>query len=385
MKYLQPFNLMFFCCFFLCFSCQNNREQEVSYPLLKVSTKVTNTSFFDLFEKAELICLETTDSSLIKKVTKIEYWDNSYYILDAELYSLFRFDETGKYWDRIAKVGNGPGEYLDICDFYLNKEKLRVDMLSPLSELYCYNLHTFSFEEKISFSKLLKSCWYLVGWTNARYITWSLPLYPEECAVNVIVPEKDSVVASYHSNQEWVLQTYCHPFYRDSKDNPYYFKPFENEVYGFSEEGMEVVYAWDFGKEGINLTDYKFPNSSDENKNKKDFSDTFNAGEISEAPFCFTRNNQTDRYYFSRLRFAHKIRKNLFYDKTTKDYMLFEKTTEGISFSDPIYFTDEYMLFAVEPNNIEMLLPVLSDTEKQKADKIEESDNPILVKCYFKK
>jgi len=65
--------------------------------------------------------------------------------------------------------------------------------------------------------------------------------------------------------------------------------------------------------------------------------------------------------------------------------MLFEKTTEGVSFSDPIYFTDEYMLFAVEPNNIEMLLPVLSDTEKQKADKIEESDNPILVKCYFKK
>ena len=375
---------MFFFCF-LYHSCQDNKEKEISYPLLKVSTEVTKTSFFDLFEDAELICLETVDSSLIKKVTKIESWDNSYYILDEELSSLFRFDETGKYKDRIAKVGNGPGEYLYIYDFYLNKEKQRVDMFSPLGEFFCYNLHTFAFEKKYSLPKPPKSCWYFTGWTNDRYIIWSLALYPEEYAVNVVIPEKDSVVASYHNNQNWVLQTYCYPFYQDSKDDPHYFKPFECEVYEFTERGVEIAYAWDFGKKGIDFTNYKFPNSPDENRNFKEFFDMFDTGEISEAPFCFEWNNQTDKYYFARLRFAHRVKKNLFYNKETKDYMLFEKTMEGVSFSDPIYFTDEYMLFAVEPDKVEMLIPVLSDTEKQKINKIEESDNPILVKCYFKK
>jgi hypothetical protein len=64
--------------------------------------------------------------------------------------------------------------------------------------------------------------------------------------------------------------------------------------------------------------------------------------------------------------------------------MLFEKTTEGILF-DPILFTDEYLLFSLNPENKEMIEPVLSEKEKEKLRYFEPTDNPWLVKCIFKK
>ena len=52
--------------FFILFSCTNTPTPDKDYPILKASLEETNTSLYDIFEKVEIIPLETIESSLIK-------------------------------------------------------------------------------------------------------------------------------------------------------------------------------------------------------------------------------------------------------------------------------------------------------------------------------
>ena len=116
-------------------SCTDTSSPK-GYPVLKASLKETNTSLFDLFEKVELIPLETTDSSLIKWTSKVRYHAGKYYVFDEAQSALFIFDDRGSYINKIHRIGQGPGEYEHIYDFCLDTICSRIDMLSPWGAVF---------------------------------------------------------------------------------------------------------------------------------------------------------------------------------------------------------------------------------------------------------
>jgi hypothetical protein len=67
-------------------------------------------------KNARYIPLETTEASLIGGITKLLYVDHQFYILDREGQNVTVFSDTGEYQYRIAKMGQGPGEYVGITD-----------------------------------------------------------------------------------------------------------------------------------------------------------------------------------------------------------------------------------------------------------------------------
>ena len=67
----------------------------------------------------DYIQLETTPSSLIARIEKIQTKEDKIYILDAMTRSILVFDISGKFIRRIATKGRGPGEYISITDFAL--------------------------------------------------------------------------------------------------------------------------------------------------------------------------------------------------------------------------------------------------------------------------
>lgn len=75
------------------------------------------------FSSIEFIPLETNDSCLLSDITKIIYKDSLYYISDATSSCIFIFSETGKFVKSIRRIGEGPGEYLSISDFDIDNEK----------------------------------------------------------------------------------------------------------------------------------------------------------------------------------------------------------------------------------------------------------------------
>jgi hypothetical protein len=62
------------------------------------------------------IPLETTEASLIGGISKLLYVDNRFYVLDTKGKCVAVFSDTGEYLYRVVRIGQGPGEYVDIKD-----------------------------------------------------------------------------------------------------------------------------------------------------------------------------------------------------------------------------------------------------------------------------
>jgi len=364
----------------------NDSINDVSV-ILKSSLEETKTSFFDLFERAELIPLETTDQSLIKSTRKVDCYDDTLYVFDDDLFAVFIFDGTGKYLNKVHKIGQGPGEYAYIYDFCVDGEKRTINMLSPLGVHYVYDFDT-QFVKSYNLPTPPDSHYRFGKFSEESYVYWSMIGPNGEYRnnnLNLVSLEQNKNLKHFGIKDHCHTQLYTSfPFY-NYKDSLFFMRPFSNDVYLLTEDSAMIAYSWNFGKEtmSIDVVNHKYPEHPDVNQANMEFYNMFDNGEVKEAQYCYVCQNQTDKYYYTRVRFAHNVRKNLFYDKSSNRTMFFEKVTEGISFN-PIYFSNEYLIFQIEPNQKDMLLPVLIDSEKAKLENIDEADNPILVKCYFK-
>jgi hypothetical protein len=70
-----------------------------------------------VFDSCRIVKLETTDEALVGNyIGKIKKTQDAYYIV-CDFNFLLKFDENGKFLQKIMKLGNGPGEYLAIRDY----------------------------------------------------------------------------------------------------------------------------------------------------------------------------------------------------------------------------------------------------------------------------
>ncbi|NQU80906.1 MAG: 6-bladed beta-propeller [Bacteroidetes bacterium] len=81
----------------------------------------------EYFKKGNLIKLETTNESLLKRIKKVRHFRNHLIIQSGK--SLYFFDTLGNYQYKIHNVGKGPGEYLAIRDFQIYKPDSIIEIL----------------------------------------------------------------------------------------------------------------------------------------------------------------------------------------------------------------------------------------------------------------
>lgn len=116
----------------LCISClsicckEEKREQsgkilQIDIPLQADETHLPADS---LFCGKEILALETTPDNLISKVDKLEMTNDRLYLLDEQQDMIFIFDRKGKYITKIADIGRGPAEYIEISDFHIDNDVL---------------------------------------------------------------------------------------------------------------------------------------------------------------------------------------------------------------------------------------------------------------------
>ncbi len=68
-------------------------------------------------ENIKIVSLETKDECLISQIDKIRIFKDEIYILDKMSNAVFIYGIDGKHHRTLFKVGNGPGEYLQLMDF----------------------------------------------------------------------------------------------------------------------------------------------------------------------------------------------------------------------------------------------------------------------------
>ena len=133
--------LCFFIVFFL--SCKKNvPNTDVESETSKIITLSSiEESFQDTtyFKKPKITVLETTDESLLtERIDRIITDDSLLFIFDGRLRQVFVFDITGKFINKIDRKGQGPNEYVQICDFTIDTDKKQIILSADIPSKLMY-------------------------------------------------------------------------------------------------------------------------------------------------------------------------------------------------------------------------------------------------------
>ena len=111
------------------YSCGNGKKETDESEIisnnritLKINGDINNLLQIDsIFTDIKTIPLETKDECMIEEIVKAIFYDNKLFLQD-NMKRLLVFNTNGKFLYEIGKIGRGPGEFLDIRDFDIDKE-----------------------------------------------------------------------------------------------------------------------------------------------------------------------------------------------------------------------------------------------------------------------
>lgn len=108
---------------FTLMSCEKDVNINNS-SIIEISPHFSDNSFVfeDVFESIDIIPLETSSECLIGGISQLVEANDNYFILDEKNNIVARFNSEGKFVTKIGVMGNGPGEYLEIEDFIVDKK-----------------------------------------------------------------------------------------------------------------------------------------------------------------------------------------------------------------------------------------------------------------------
>jgi len=139
---------------FALFSCNSVTESSISNSTtIDIENSIGKAKVVKLSELAksiEYIPLETNDSVLLSEISGIVYSNDRIYVSDNS--KIFVFDNTGKYIRTLNKKGRGPGEYMMILSFKVDKSSGSIYITDQLGKVYIYDsLHNYvsSIEPKV--------------------------------------------------------------------------------------------------------------------------------------------------------------------------------------------------------------------------------------------
>lgn len=130
MKNLVTYFLLAIIFFISCNKKEDNsykKEDDKSANVVDVSYETNNkikaTSFI---EDYKIVQLATNNDNLIFQISKVHYSNKKIYILDIPGNCVFIFNDDGVLNKKLNKRGNGPGEYIQITDFFVDEDNLLV-------------------------------------------------------------------------------------------------------------------------------------------------------------------------------------------------------------------------------------------------------------------
>ena len=367
----------------------SSQTKETGDNVLKATLKETEVSLKDLFSRIEVIPLETNDTALMDHVHRIRKVNNKYYILNEDYpgftyINILVYDAEGNFLHTIGKKGQGPEEYpWLIYDMDIDAEKDLVYMMSPSGMLYLYRTDG-SFVRKMNMPEGL--IYHGMQFLNSNQIlSWAGGTDIDNDAMSVLDADSAKQIKGLwrdHNDPNWDIIEFTYAY----QDKIYFTPSIDRQVYEVSSDSLRIAYEWDFGEDNYDASSVRsrLEGLTIAEKDEK-WNEMRKTGGV---PYTLLKQGQTNKYYFTNVlgilgeRDDKGYAKNyfsLFYEKTTGRSFCFKKTTEGLAIR-PDMTTEEALYQLIPTEDLELLLPVLDETEKAKVMKRVEDDNPCLVK-----
>lgn len=366
------------------------KEQKDNKLTLKVELKDIGVSFYDLFEKIELIPLELNENSFIKEIDNMHLINDTLYVLDREVRSLTMFDgNSGKYINTIMKVGQGPGEYTHVYDVIIDSTLQEIKLLSPFNFINTYDLSgRFIKKHNLPFSDNSASA-HFRNFDDSTYLFW-INSTPDLNIGNIVLVSKKThqIINSFWRGQGLEDRFVVSPFWTYN-DKTYFSTTITNNVFQVTSEGYDLTYKWDFDKYDIDkFREKKIAKHIDLKNSSSRMMELIQQMISSNNLYRFNSKHENNSYYYAQIVFKNEksLAPHVFYNKVTGDSHYFFKTSEGLSFITYL-FTNNYIIAELLTEELETLLSskLLNEADGTKLHMRKNEDNPVLVKLYFKK
>jgi hypothetical protein len=238
--------------FFMIASCKEAMQDPRNFiaNIIIDATEISNNKFSltDIIDSAYFIPLETTSECLIKQIDKIVFDNDKIFVLDCRGNNkILVFDRQGKFMWTVGKVGQGPGEYIEACDFCVNKRDKMIYIVCERERIMQYN-YSGDFVKQIKMDLYAES----IEYSNSHFYF----IGNQKDFFNLAVTDiEGKIVDKFFQNKNWGenLTRLPHPLQKmDSL--VYYFGYLDDNIYGirnFSE--VFVQYRMDFGKATVDL------------------------------------------------------------------------------------------------------------------------------------
>lgn len=212
----------------------------------------------DFFSDKRYVVLHADEQNLmIGEITKLIVHDNKIFVADSRIRSLVVHDMNGR---AIAKVGNrgrGPGEYLNLTDFDIDKQG-RIHLIDGNADKLLIYGADYKFEEaldppfEVDVIKCLPDGGYLFGlssWDNSRYggtriikTTQNLEVKNEIGEYDTDLTDNNVIISNYH--------------FIETPDGIFYQKSPDENVYLLNNDGnVEKTWFIDLGRYSIPASD----------------------------------------------------------------------------------------------------------------------------------
>lgn len=353
-------NRLLFLFFIFLIACNRGDKKEIFYYVDMQNTE----SITDVFENWQAIPLATKDSVLITDIDKIEINDNYFFILDRLVATIFQFDKSGNFVNKIERQGEGPGEYLEVSDFKWFDNFIYV-LSSVNHTIYKYDI-TGSFVESYKLDDYYHRFDFYNKDTIVLYSAFSNEKKYNFCFYDFLSRKIIAETSAFDRNENFII--YKCPFSDDFSFSNYVYFPYDYCIYKLKEDNCSPVFELEFNT--VELPNRK---SSFEEKRKysigKNVVQSFNSVKQMDS-ILFVSYNCGGKYYLSKLFLGDDKRCNTYLmNITEKEY--------PYCFANPLTFYKDFLISYMPAYGV-LAFDKHFHSDKNELDILDAGDNPVL-------
>ena len=285
---------------FVLLGCSSNKKQEPisksGVPVINLSENVSTVPSLLLSEaasKVDIVPLEVTDESLLGEIYHLQITENDIWVHHYKDKCICRFSRSGKFLNKVGKIGQGPGEFIQLSDFFIDEKHREIYIVSASRGIFVYDFDgNFKRQPTRTIVETMFGSVFnqFMIYNNHFFILQNLPLYREipkdslwslalvdssykkkKIFKNPVHIGKEDQIYSYDSIKEELVPQYAifvdeekgdyeytHLWFRDRKAFDYfsihsYYSTKEN-IYLVGSKGEEVyIYCYNKQEKNVRL------------------------------------------------------------------------------------------------------------------------------------
>lgn len=336
-------------CAVLLVSCSPNNKESSVVCFEKIIDSKSNVNLSDIANEVIYVPLESAKDALLGNIQKIIIVGERIYISDLSSVGsrLLLFDIEGKFIKQIGSIGNGPGEYGQISDICLVKDKKEIQIVANNKKnILRYNLegnfvgNGFEINDDVT-----------VQYFNGRYYSHypsNMLFYNKVKEFQLTVRNLSGDIINYQYPVDKTRSSYLNPFiefatFSQNDGTCFYHVPKDNVLYQIQDSAIVSKIIYSFGK-------YSFPSNFIWNYNNIQKAKSMDLAFIQSikvaANFIFIEYKRQNKKGLI-IKAQHK-----YYNTGEGDFIGIKDDIDGCGYLADFWVQDSILLNVITPYNI---------------------------------